>query len=221
MADSPLQFEHAEHAAASATLMCAGCGQQIRDQYYEIGGRTLCDSCRRQFEANLAQGAGVGAFARAAGLGALAAVGGAVLWYAVESLTGWSAGIIAIAVGYMVGRAVHHGSRGRGGWLYQTLAVVLTYLAIVSTYIPEIAAGLATSEGRQVPAIIRFPLIAVASLIAPFLAVFYGGIQHIIGLLIIFFGLSQAWRMNRRVELRVSGPFRVGAPAPESAPTGA
>lgn len=219
MADSPLQFDHAE--APPTTLACAGCGQQIRDQYYEVGGRTLCDSCRLQVEANLAQGAGAGAFFRAAGLGVLAAVGGAVLWYAVESLTGLSVGLIAIAVGYMVGRAVHYGARGRGGWLYQTLAVVLTYLAIVSTYIPEIAAGLASSEGRPVPAIIRFPLIAVAGLIAPFLAVFYGGIQNIIGLLIIFFGLSQAWRMNRRVELRVSGPFRVGVPVPPSAPTSA
>ena len=40
--------------------------------------------------------------------------------------------LIAIVVGLFVGRAVRWGSGGRGGRLYQGLAVVLTYLAIVS-----------------------------------------------------------------------------------------
>ena len=44
--------------------------------------------------------------------------------------------MVAIAVGFMVGTAVRKGSGGRGGWAYQTLAIALTYLAIVSTYVP-------------------------------------------------------------------------------------
>jgi hypothetical protein len=41
----------------------------------------------------------------------------------------------------------------------------------------------------------------------PFLA----GIENLIGLLIIGFGLWQAWRINARARLEMSGPFRVSA----------
>jgi hypothetical protein len=58
-------------------------------------------------------------------------------------------------------------------------------------------------------------LLAVAYA-APFLA----GAQNIIGLVIIFFGLLQAWRMNKKIHLQINGPFRVGQGPPplEEAP---
>jgi hypothetical protein len=51
---------------------------------------------------------------------------------------------------------------------------------------------------------------------APFLA----GIQNLLGLAIIFFGLFQAWQMNRRAKLVINGPFRVesGGSRPEELP---
>jgi hypothetical protein len=52
-------------------------------------------------------------------------------------------------------------------------------------------------------------LLAVAYA-APFLA----GAQNIIGLVIIFLGLLQAWRMNKKVHLQINGPFRVGQGPP-------
>src|SRR5439155_26102796 len=73
---------------------------------------------------------------KAAGLGLLAAIGGSVLYYAVAAITGYELAIVAIAVGFMVGKAVRRGSGNRGGRAYQVLAIVLTYFAIVSTYIP-------------------------------------------------------------------------------------
>ena len=50
-------------------------------------------------------------------------------------------GLIAIVVGLMVGVAVRKGSKGRGGWFYQTLAVVLTYGCICAQYMPDIVQG--------------------------------------------------------------------------------
>ena len=38
------------------------------------------------------------------------------------------------------------GSNGRGGWAYQGLAILLTYLAIVSTYIPPIVTAIRAEE---------------------------------------------------------------------------
>ncbi len=43
----------------------------------------------------------------------------------------------------------------------------------------------------------------------PFLA----GFQNLLGILIIGFGLWQAWRMNARPKLDIAGPFQVSAPA--------
>jgi hypothetical protein len=70
----------------------------------------------------------------------LAAIAGSLLYFAVAAITGREFGLVAIAVGYVVGKAVRRGSRGRGGWAYQTLAIALTYMAIVSTYVPLIIA---------------------------------------------------------------------------------
>jgi hypothetical protein len=58
------------------------------------------------------------------------------LYALVAILTGLEVGLIAILVGYMVGRAVRHGSGGLGGRPQQILAVVLTYFAITTSYLP-------------------------------------------------------------------------------------
>jgi hypothetical protein len=63
---------------------------------------------------------------------------GAGIYYAIVALTHYELGIVAIVVGLLVGKAVRKGSNGRGGWRYQALAMVLTYLAIVATYAPPI-----------------------------------------------------------------------------------
>jgi hypothetical protein len=41
----------------------------------------------------------------------------------------------------------------------------------------------------------------------PFLA----GFENIIGLVIIAIGLYEAWKLNKRAELNVAGPFKVAA----------
>ncbi|MGH7568766.1 MAG: hypothetical protein ACREL9_07325 [Gemmatimonadales bacterium] len=47
---------------------------------------------------------------------------------------------------------------------------------------------------------------------------FIAGLENIIGLLIIGFALYEAWKLNQRAELRITGPYKVGAgPAPQTA----
>jgi hypothetical protein len=56
-------------------------------------------------------------------------------------------------------------------------------------------------------------LFAIAC-VAPFL----GGLQGVIGIVIIGIGLYEAWKINRRAPLVVAGPSRVGAaPGPSAA----
>ena len=135
--ERPLQFDAAEPTAASDPLACTACATQIRGYYHEVNGAVVCSRCRQAAEGRLRGGSSVGRFARALALGAGAAFVGAALYFGIAVVSGYELGLIAIVVGWLVGRAVHRGSRGRGGWRYQALAVALTYAAIVVTYMPH------------------------------------------------------------------------------------
>jgi hypothetical protein len=259
----PLQFDTADPISGGATatsLACSACNADISTSYYEVDGAIVCISCHAKLRAHLTGGSGSSRFARAIGFGLLAAGAGSALYYAILALTGYEIGLVAIAVGFIVGRAVNRGSQGRGGRSYQLLAVGLTYFAIVTTYIPFIvkavrenppaAAVASAAQTKATPDSARVTgpgtaaanpapeqqgapsarattksaeptvkkitigrallgLVALFALAAatPILA----GFQNIIGMLIIGFALFEAWRQNQRLELAVTGPYRVGA----------
>ena len=194
-----LQLDRAEYAE-NAPERCAACGQALGGSYYEVGGRICCAACQERIVAALAGRPGAAGFLRAAAAGLGAAAVGAAIYFAVRAATGYQFGLISILVGYLVGRAVHWGCRGRGGWAYQALAVLLTYLAIVSTYVPV---TLEVVKQEQVAATTAATL-ATAVLVAATVP-FLGGVG-ILGLIIIAIGLYEAWKLNRRPRLAVSGP---------------
>ena len=246
--DSDLQFERAEFEQPTAAR-CTLCQAPIQASYFEVNGQVACPGCRTHLEEARSGGSGPGRFVRAAALGTVAAALGSGLYYAVRAVTGWEIGLISIVVGLLVGGAVKAGSRGRGGWLYQGLAMGLTYAAIVSTYIPAIREGVrqakveqaartphATTPGASPSAAVDpspaasdaappdnpvsslphpvrmalgFVLLFVLACFAPFLM----GFQNIMGLIIIGIGLYEAWKINRRVSLVITGPYRL-SPAP-------
>lgn len=138
----PLQFDRAEYAHAATQATCDFCRQAVHGVYYEINGKVACERCRADVEVGAKQGSGPGRFVRAAVFGLMAGAVGAAIWYGVRAATKYEVGLIAIVVGLMVGTAVRKGSNGRGGWLYQGLAMFLTYASIVSTYIPDIWQGI-------------------------------------------------------------------------------
>jgi len=165
---------------------------------------------------------------KALGLGLLAMVGCSIAWYAVLKLTDSQWGILAVVVGLAVGTAVRKGSNGRGGWRYQALAIFLTYTAIVSSYVPFIIEGMregsaevasdslvkAESEKAAVvepPRAGAFALGIVFLLGLLYATPFLAGLQNAIGILIIGFALYEAWKLNKKAELRITGPYQVGA----------
>jgi hypothetical protein len=153
-----LQFETADFSAAPAAAQAgpggaqpapaaqtsAACGQGIADAYYLAGDKVFCPRCHDAMLAHLARppGSRVGRFSKALLLGLLASVVAAFVWFGIRKMTGSEFGIVAIGVGLLIGVAVRKGSGGRGGWKYQTLAILLTYACICSTYMPEIASEL-------------------------------------------------------------------------------
>ena len=133
---APLQFDSAVSSAPSASgSACTACQAPIRSLYFEADGQVVCPRCRQGAESALAaRGTRAGRVARAALLGLGGAMGGALLYFGVAALTGYEIGLVAIAVGYLVGLGVRTGSGGRGGWRYQAMAIVLTQLAIGVAY---------------------------------------------------------------------------------------
>jgi hypothetical protein len=252
-----IQFDRADFVQPSAGgPQCGVCGTPLHGHYFEINEKMTCESCRYQVEAAFSQKAGAGGFFKAAFAGLGAAVAGSLVYYAVRESTGYEFGLIAILVGFAVGHAVRWGSRGKGGWLYQSLAILLTYLAIVSTYVPVIfqefdehaekgksTVAAPAQAGAPAPAESSSPMaqtavpdapkqepepdltfadgaLALGALILFIMAIpFLAGFENLIGLAIIAFGLYEAWKLNRRTALSISGPFSIGR-APATSPAG-
>jgi hypothetical protein len=70
----------------------------------------------------------------------------------------------------------------------------------------------AETTSQPLPLLLALPIAFIFSLAVPFLS----GLSNIIGLLIIAFGLWQAWSMNKRVPIEVSGPFNTGSAPPQA-----
>jgi hypothetical protein len=203
-----LQWDRAEFSGP-AVATCASCSQPLRDAYYEAHGRHLCPACGERLRASLADSSGPAPMLRSVAAGLAAAAAGAVLYYAIFRFTGYEFGLIAIVVGVAVGKAVSWGSDHRGGWRYQALAMLLTYVAIVSSYLPLIFAdafGDGTILSHGLPALLGMLAIACT-------APFQGGFSNVLGLVIIGIGLYEAWKLNRRRTLVITGPH-VLAPTP-------
>jgi hypothetical protein len=191
--------------AAQGTVICKACSKPIDREYYHLNGKVTCKSCRNAIAAAVATPEGVLPLARAAGLGFVAAIAGAALYYGVIALANLEIGIIAIAIGYMVGWAVRKGAGGRGGRRFQVLAVVLTYWAVGLAYAPLIL------RNSSMP----LPMAFFYVFALPVMVITAGG-TGIITAIIIAVGLRQAWHMTAAPTLTIAGPYRVGS-GPSSA----
>src|SRR5262249_54292405 len=115
---------------------CAICKSPVTD-YYQLAGHDVCSGCAARFEQANREG-NHAQLVRATlfGLGG-AAIGWAL--YAIVSLaTGMEFSLLAIACGWLVGRAMRKGSGGAGGRKFQIVAVLLTYAAISTSYLPRV-----------------------------------------------------------------------------------
>ncbi|MBI5361828.1 MAG: hypothetical protein HZA53_01535 [Planctomycetes bacterium] len=215
-APAALSFDKAEFEAPPPTSVACGlCQAAASNEFFRSGTLELCAACAQELrEGRVARGAG--SFAKALGLGVLAGIVGAGVWFAIRAATGYEIGLIGIFVGWLVGVAVQRGSGARGDWLYQTLAMVLVYLAIVSTYVPLILRELAQSEMGPAHGVgdllLRIVLASGLSLAMPFLT----ATEHFIGLLILGFAVFQGWKLNKRPRYVVDGPFPIAAPEPSA-----
>ena len=257
-----LQFDEAEYSApASSGVNCTVCGVAITDQYFQINGAILCERCSTAVKSQLTGGAAFPRFFKACFYGLATSFAGFLIYFGILNLTGFEIGLISILVGYMVGAAVRRGSGGRGGALYQAIAVCCTYLAIAASHsalvVPELIAQMknnkaaaaqpenaekavdapvvdaqaenaadaeakndvdaaeknaAKVEPVQARELTPFDFILAIALISAFvLAVpILVGFSNPISLLIVGFALWEAFKLNRKVNLVITGPHNIG-----------
>ena len=144
-ANDELQFDTVEPAPAEGETPgvqgCAACKRPITSEYFAVGADAICPECRAQLDPPVT-GTRFTRLLKAITFGLAAGLVGALLWYIVRRVTEYEIGLIAIVVGFMVGKAVRVGSGHRGGRAYQVIAVVLTYTCIAANYMPDIASEL-------------------------------------------------------------------------------
>ncbi|HEY1537057.1 MAG TPA: hypothetical protein VGF76_23715 [Polyangiaceae bacterium] len=220
---SALSFERAEfESQATPGLACGFCRRPIDKQYWQINKRAACAECRTQVQREVDGSMSRAHFLGALQYGVLAAATGSAAWIVVSKLTDSQLGIVAIGVGYLVGKAVRKGAGGFGGRRYQVLAMLLTYSAIALASLPAIfgvlrqvpqhaAASAAPGLGAMLSG---WALILGIALASPFL----GGVRNFMGLIIIGIGLYEAWKLTRAVPVQVLGPFAIQTSPPARLP---
>src|SRR5665647_3500182 len=105
-----LQFQHAEPIAEATSSdgsapACVACKQPIGDTYYHAQGQVVCPLCAERIQAGR-QAAPALSLMRAALYGGAAALGGCMLYALVAIVLHAEIGLIAILVGWMVGKAI-------------------------------------------------------------------------------------------------------------------
>lgn len=203
---------------------CSLCSQTIPTEYYHVAGAVACPRCAQTRLASQQWTGGWGEFGRAALFGIGAAFLGSLLFAIVSMAIHARFGLLAIVVGVMVGKAILMGSRGCRGRRYQVLALILTYGAITTSYVPEIVTGLAKasknleakrnsgaapavtpSKATPVLLLVGVVVIFALALAAPFLLLTQG--TGFFGLIIIAIGLWEAWKLTAADTTAIMGPY--------------
>jgi len=232
------QFATAEYAHIPGTERCRICGSLISGEYFRVNSQMACARCAAEARDGQPSDSHA-AFARGLLLGAAAAVVGLILYSTVAIVTGWTIGYLALAVGWLVAQGMIKGSNGMGGKRYQVAAVLLTYAAISMSSVPIMisyavknesaknhqaaaanSSDSSTSTGQDAgqpgsaapaekinwgAAVGQLALVGLAS---PFLEL-QDPAHGILGLVILFIGLSIAYRMTAAKPLDVDGPYSV------------
>lgn len=216
------QFATAEYPANSPAMQCAVCRRPIAGSYFQIKGAPVCAACTDKVRAQIPQDSHA-AFVRALLFGIVGAVIGFALYVIFALATGLVIGYVSLAVGYIVGKAMHIGSRGVGGRRYQVVAVLLTYFAVAFSAVPIALQQSRVHHQAQVQTVPDSPqpgarvnigkaiaVLAWVGVASPFLDL-EDPVHGLIGLVILFVGMRFAWTFTARRTVTISGPYTTAA----------
>jgi len=217
---SAIQFEKAEFA--DQRPKCTACQTVLEQTYYHLAGHRICGGCAEIARAKLRKPTGsqvMKGLLYGAGMAAACSIGYAILTY----VTGMEIALISILVGYLIARAIRKGTGGLGARKLQVAAVALIYFAITFSYAPLIVKGMAQAREKhkvrvsdpRLPALpgpakaaVAGVVLALLALVTPLLML-KTGISGVLGLVIIFFGISRAWREMAPDSRLLIGPYNL------------
>jgi len=171
----------------AAGTPCGRCGSRIEGQYFVANGHVVCSKCRETLE---------GSTASAVRLGVGAAVIAAAAYYLVYAVWRTNFVLIAVIAGVLIGLAVRRGAQGNRAQRYRFIAVVLTYVCVVSTYLPALL---------EMPGVSNAFTAGLRALYLPFLMLI--SMKNPVTLILLGFGLHEAWKLSAPNVLNVDGPF--------------
>lgn len=116
---------------------CSICDGRFAGTFFRVNGKATCEPCARIVSRG--RGGPLGRAIGALSYGLITAGLAAVVWGVIAWASGYEPTFLPVVVGFFVGGAVRTGSRARGGFGYQMLAMVLTYAAVCAAYVPAIA----------------------------------------------------------------------------------
>jgi hypothetical protein len=232
-AGGDLNFERATYTQPEAGPPCASCNGPLADEYWEFSSRPICGNCKGQIAAVLDASRSRATFVRAILFGGATAFACGIA-YAIYAHHYGPWGLITVGIAFVIAKVLRKTSGGAGGRRYQVLAVTLTYLASAMGYAPAVLAGFKSSteaapaktSGTAAPTTAApatapvepgdsegpgtLRLLATAGIILAYMlaAPFLAATEAPIGLLIIGFGLWEAWKLTGGVPLVLGGPYR-------------
>jgi hypothetical protein len=183
-------------------IKCSVCGSLVTGQKYVLNAQPACARCAVASGAPVDSGA---AFSTAVVYGIGAAIAGLAFYAGFTIAFHFYFGYVALAVGWIIGKAMMAGSKGIGGRKYQIVAALLTYFAISMASVPIMiaevyAAGKDIDWGKFIGVLLAY---GVAS---PVLDMLGGAVHGLIGLVILFVGLRIAWRLTAARRVIVAKP---------------
>lgn len=234
------QFTTAEYSRPSGD-QCAACQQPLTAQYYRVNGKMACPACTQRLQRTLPQDSHA-AYVRGILFGIVAAIIGMICYAGFTIITGFYIGYVALAVGWLVAKAIMLGSKGIGGRRYQILAVILTYAAVSLAAVPIVISAYSKAKDRistvqkqktsaaedqaavpeqapdtpkpaQISRTAALGQFILIGLASPFLKLQDPG-HGVIGLIILFVGIRIAWKMTQNSRRAdIQGPYDNSAAA--------
>jgi hypothetical protein len=117
MSNGMPQFATAEYPSGSDAAACKSCGQALGESHYRVNGLLVCAKCTQLIQDQMPKDSHA-SFVRGVSFGVGGAILGFALYVAFAFSTGLTAGIVSLAVGYLVGKAIVMGSKGARGPRY-------------------------------------------------------------------------------------------------------
>lgn len=166
---------------------CERCGAAIPESYFVANGHVICPACRKRLQ---------GSMPLALGYGLIAAIGCSGSYYLVRAIWGSNFVLVAVLAGVAIGLGVRRGAQSSRATRYRVLSLGLTYACIVSTY----AAAL-----LEMPGVDDAFSAGVRALYLPVLMLI--GMKNPVTLILLGFGLHEAWKLSAPALVNVDGPF--------------